>query len=80
MIPEKATCIWFSRRANLIAYKIGFTRQIWHTGDMPGACQIVEAKDESEVREKLATLPLEKAAMLDFEIIPLKPYAGFISS
>ncbi|WP_027167893.1 muconolactone Delta-isomerase family protein [Mesorhizobium sp. WSM3224] len=58
-------------------YSIGFTRQIWHRGDIPGACQIVEAKDESEVHEKLATLPLAKAGMLDFEIIPLKPYAGF---
>lgn len=58
-------------------YGIGFTRQIWHRGDMPGACQIVEAKDESEVHEKLATLPLARAGMLDFEIVPLKPYAGF---
>ncbi|ESW90159.1 hypothetical protein NKL07_06815 [Mesorhizobium sp. C280B] len=61
-------------------YSIGFTRQIWHRGDMPGACQMVEAKDEIEVHEKLATLPLAKAGMLDFEIIPLKPYAAFISS
>ena len=58
-------------------YSIGFTRQIWHRGDMPGACQIVEA---SEVYERLGTLPLARAGMLDFEIIPLKPYAGFISS
>ena len=58
-------------------YSIGFTRQIWHRGDTPGACQLVEATDESEVHEKLATLPLAKAGMLDFEIVPLKPYAGF---
>jgi len=58
-------------------YSIGFTRQIWHRGDMPGACQIVEARDEIEVREKLATLPLARAGTLDFEIVPLKPYAGF---
>ncbi|MER9316281.1 hypothetical protein NKI31_12330 [Mesorhizobium sp. M0659] len=48
-------------------YSIGFTRQ----------CQIVEARDEIEVHEKLATLPLARAGMLDFEIVPLKPYAGF---
>lgn len=58
-------------------YAIGFTRQIWHRGDIPGACQIVEAKNESEVRETLATLPLAKAGMLDFDVVPLKPYAGF---
>ncbi len=60
-------------------YSIGFTRQIWHRGDIPGACQIVEAIDETEVRERLATLPLAIEKMLDFEIIPLKPYAGFTS-
>ncbi|TPJ71251.1 muconolactone Delta-isomerase family protein [Mesorhizobium sp. B2-7-1] len=58
-------------------YSLGFTRQIWHRGDIPGACQIVEAKDASEVHEKLATLPLAKAGMLDFEVVPLNPYAGF---
>ena len=56
-------------------YSIGFTRQIWHRGDMPGACQVVEAM--GEVHKKLGTLPLARAGMLDFEIVPLKPYAGF---
>jgi hypothetical protein len=58
-------------------YSIGFTSQIWHRADISGACQDVGAADESQVRERLATLPLAKAEMLDFEIIPLKPYAGF---
>jgi len=49
-------------------YSVGLTRHIWHRGDMPGACQIVEAMDEGEVHQKLATLPLAKAGMLDFEI------------
>jgi muconolactone delta-isomerase len=58
-------------------YSIGFTRQIWHRMDIPGACQLVEAADLKEVREKLATLPLAGAGMIDFEIVPLRPYAGF---
>jgi muconolactone delta-isomerase len=61
-------------------YSIGFTRQIWHRDDVPGACQIVEAADDAEVRRKLATLPFAKADMLDFTIVPLRPYAGFIAS
>ena len=58
-------------------YAAGFTRQIWHRADRPGACQIVEARDEAEVRAHLDTLPLARAGMLDFEIVPLRPYAGF---
>lgn len=58
-------------------YALGFTRQIWHRADRPGACQLVEARSEDEVRTRLATLPLAQAGMLDFEIVPLKPYAGF---
>lgn len=58
-------------------YSIGFTRQIWHREDQPGACQIIEAEDLEVVRENLATLPLAAAGMIEFDIIPLKPYAGF---
>jgi hypothetical protein len=52
-------------------YGIGFTRQIWHRSDIPGTRQIVEAKDLSEIREKLATLPLAKAGML---LRPSRPH------
>lgn len=58
-------------------YSIGFTRQIWHRGDQPGACQIVEAETIEEARGHLSTLPLAQAGMIEFDIIPLNPYAGF---
>lgn len=58
-------------------YASGFTRHIWHRADGCGVCQIVEALDEAEVRVTLATLPFAKRGMLDFEVIALKPYAGF---
>ncbi|KAA0693772.1 hypothetical protein DTW90_25730 [Neorhizobium sp. P12A] len=58
-------------------YAAGFTRQIWHRGDQPGACQIVEADSIEGVRANLATLPLAAAGMIEFDIIPLMPYAGF---
>jgi len=34
-------------------YAQGFSRQIWHRADMPGACIVVEADSEEQVREKL---------------------------
>ncbi|MGI0524128.1 muconolactone Delta-isomerase family protein [Rhizobium giardinii] len=58
-------------------HSIGFTRQIWHRADQPGACQVVEAESLDEAKGHLSTLPLAGAGMIEFEIIPLIPYAGF---
>lgn len=59
-------------------YLEGFIRQIWHRGDMGGACLLVEAESEIAVRERLETLPLVAACMLEVTaVVPLKPYGGF---
>lgn len=60
-----------------VLYADGFIRQIWHRGDIAGACILVEAESEAQARERLNTLPLVRAGMLEVTIIPLKPYAGF---
>ena len=60
-----------------VLYAEGFFRQIWHRRDVAGACILVEAASEDEVRQKLQTLPLVAAGMLEVTVIPLKPYAGF---
>jgi muconolactone delta-isomerase len=74
-----------ARRAEEIAraqalYAEGFIRQIWHRDDIGGACMVVEAASEDEVRHKLNTLPFAQAGMLEISIIPLKPYGGFCPS
>ena len=58
-------------------YAEGFFRHLWHRKDVAGACILIEAESEDRVRERLDTLPLFQAGMLDVSIIPLKPYAGF---
>jgi muconolactone delta-isomerase len=59
-------------------YLEGFIRQIWHRGDVAGACILVEAENEDAVRSTLRTLPLVAAGMLEVvAIIPLNPYRGF---
>jgi muconolactone delta-isomerase len=59
-------------------YAEGFIRQVWMRGDTPGAFQLVEATDEDEAREKLHSLPLHKAGMLELiALVPLKPYRAF---
>jgi len=58
-------------------YARGFIRQIWHRADIGGACMIIEADSEAQVREALNSLPLVRADMLEVTIVPLRPYAGF---
>jgi muconolactone delta-isomerase len=58
-------------------YAAGFIRQIWHRGDVPGACMVLEADSLDEARARLDTLPLIRAGMLEVSIVPLVPYAGF---
>jgi len=58
-------------------YADGFIRQIWHRTDVSGVCMIVEAPSEADVRHQLDTLPLFAAGMIEFSVVPLKPYAGF---
>jgi hypothetical protein len=58
-------------------YADTFIRQIWHRADIPGACILVEAESLDQARERLHTLPMYRAGMLEATIIPLVPYAGF---
>ena len=60
-----------------VLYAAGFIRQIWHRGDIPGACIVLEADSEESARQMLGTLPMVNAGMLEMAIIPLRPYAGF---
>jgi len=58
-------------------YTDGFIRQIWARADLAGACMILEADSIEQARERLMTLPLYQAEMVEFSLVPLKPYAGF---
>lgn len=61
-------------------YAETFVRQIWHRDDVPGGVLLVEADSEAQAREKLATLPLVAAGMVQVaQVVPLKPFAGFVS-
>jgi muconolactone delta-isomerase len=57
-------------------YLEGHIRQIWHRGDVTGACLLWEADSENQVREMLNTLPFVRACLLEVTVIPLKPYAA----
>jgi hypothetical protein len=60
-------------------YASGMLRQVWKRGDTPGAAILWETGNEAEVREAMASLPLNRAGMLEITIfLPLEPYAGFV--
>ena len=62
-------------RAN---YASGVFREIYSRGDIPGAVIVIEAPDLEAAAALVAALPLSQQAMMEVEVIPLRPYRGFI--
>ncbi|UCG80831.1 MAG: hypothetical protein JSV60_00685 [Desulfobacterales bacterium] len=52
-------------------------REIYFRKDRPGAVLILECNDVEEAREVLNSLPLVKANLIEFDIIPLGPFMPF---
>jgi hypothetical protein len=55
----------------------GMIRELYFRQDRNEAVLILECKDVEEAKSVLATLPLVKAGLIAFEIIPLSAYSGF---
>ena len=58
-------------------YQAGLIRELYFRQDWPGGVLILECKDLTEANEALNSLPLVTEGLIDFEVIPLKPYPGF---
>jgi muconolactone delta-isomerase len=58
-------------------YQAGVLREIYFTADQHQAVLILECADADEARSCLAGLPLVRAGLIDFTILPLAPYPGF---
>ncbi len=54
----------------------GDLREIYFREDRNEAVLILECPDLQTAREILENLPLVKNKLIDFELIPLKPYPG----
>jgi muconolactone delta-isomerase len=59
-------------------YAQGAFRTLYTRGDVPGAVIVIEADDASAAERMVASLPLARKAMMDVELIPLRPYRGFL--
>jgi muconolactone delta-isomerase len=58
-------------------HQAGIMRELYFRADRQESVLVLECKDADEARSILATLPLVLENLIDFEIIPLKPYPGF---
>lgn len=58
-------------------YRSGELREIYFQGDRDEAVLILESVDVEAASKVLDTLPLVKAGLIEFEVIPLVPYPGY---
>jgi len=70
-VGEQARSVWES-------YEIDQVREFYLRADhQPGVVLVMECDDMTEAEELVAALPMAKANLLDFELIPLRPFMGF---
>jgi hypothetical protein len=58
-------------------YQAGIIRELYFRTDRREAVFIMECNDIGTARKHLGTLPLVRAGLIIFDLIPLKPYPGF---
>lgn len=58
-------------------YQQGVIRELYFRQDRSEAVLILECEDVAAAEIMLQTLPLVKAGLITFELIPLKAYPGF---
>ena len=58
-------------------YQAGIIREIYFRQDEPIAVLMLECASMGEAKEALDSLPLVKAGLITFDLMPLKPYPGF---
>ncbi|MBD2460268.1 hypothetical protein H6G89_04350 [Oscillatoria sp. FACHB-1407] len=68
-VKAEAEAVWQNYAADIV-------RSIHYIADMSGAVILCEADDLETMQAAVAQLPMAKANVLQFEILPLKPYTG----
>ncbi|HUJ44845.1 MAG TPA: hypothetical protein VLW52_14695 [Opitutaceae bacterium] len=68
-LQAEAARVWELQQSSVL-------REIHFRQDRQEAVLILECADAEEARRVLATLPLVRAGLIGFEVIPLVPYPG----
>ncbi len=58
-------------------YQDDIIREIYFRDDRTEAILILECQNVNEATKILSSLPLVKEGLIEFDLIPLKPYPGF---
>ncbi len=58
-------------------YESGVIRELYFRADRDAAVLVLECENVAEAQHHLASLPLVKAGLIAFDVIPLKAYPGF---
>jgi hypothetical protein len=59
----------------------GIIRQIWHRGDAPGECLLIEAQNEQSASAIHEMSPLVSTGLFDIDAeVPLRSYDGIAGS
>ena len=59
------------------SYKSGVVRDIYFRQDRPGVAIFLECASLDAANKVLAEFPLAKAKLIEFEVIPLGPFANW---
>jgi muconolactone delta-isomerase len=70
LLREEAICAWE-------LYCSGAVRELYFRADRTEAVLVLECADLDEARTIIASLPLVRHHLIEFELIPLAPYPGF---
>ena len=57
-------------------YVAEVVRSVYYIADMSGAVLTIEAKNLENAQAIVAEFPMAREGVLNFEILPLKPYTG----
>ncbi len=69
-LADEARRVWELTQA-------GVLREIYFRGDRSAAVLMLECSSIEEAHAALATLPLVRHGIIQFDVIALKPYPGF---
>ena len=58
-------------------YQADVLREIYFRADRPNGVLVLEVPDLAAARKVIDSLPLVAAGLIDFDLVPLKPYPGF---
>lgn len=70
LLREEAARLWELQQA-------GVVRDASFRADRDEAVLLLECADLAEARAALGTLPLVRAGLIEFELIPLRAYTGY---